>query len=290
MRVLVLGLAKSGTTALAYKIHEALGRDAALHFEPGKTTGAEDTALHARLTAAPGSMITKNLVFPTDETRWHDVFANADRYDRAIWIVRDPRDIIISNFFYHWYGHHSTREKFEEALARTRRKESDPTGTPFVDLVAGTMTDSREQLAAWQSNWYGILGRAAAGIRSHLHVLRYEDFVDGRLDAVSAYLGLELAGDATVPDEHRRVARTRGYDNWRRWFTAEDVDFFRPIVSDFLRTMGYDADDWTLVPMSSLPADEGSGYMKKLRENRASAPARSLLRRAAARLASLAGR
>ncbi len=290
MKVLVLGLAKSGTTALAYKIQEALGDDAALHFEPGKATGAEDRALHRRITSGSGPLVTKNLVFPTDETRWDDIFANAGRYDRAVWIVRDPRDIIISNFFYHWFGHKSTNEKFVEALARTRRKEADPAGTAFIDLVAGTMTDNREHLAAWQSNWYGILGRAAGGIREHLHVLRYEDFVDGRLDAVSDYLGLTLAGDIAVPDEHQRVVRTRGHGNWRRWFTDEDVAFFRPIISDFLDTMGYDSDDWALTPVEALSAAEGSDYMKKLREGRGKAPARSLFRRAAARIKSMARR
>jgi len=105
--------------------------------------------------------------------------------------------------------------------------------------------------------------------------------VDGRLDAVNDYLGLTLAGDVAVPDEHRRVVRTRGYDNWRRWFTEEDVAFFRPIISEFLDTMGYDADDWALTPVEQLSAEEGSAYMKSLRENRPRLPARSLLRRVA---------
>lgn len=285
MRVLVLGLAKSGTTALAYKLRDALGASTPLHFEPGKTTGAEDTALHAGLVAGGDTMVTKNLVFPTGETRWDDIFANADRYDRAVWIVRDPRDIIISNFFYHWFGgHHAASSRYAEALARTRRKQQAPSSIAFVDLVAGTMTDNREQLAAWQRSWYGILGDAAPRIREHLHVLRYEDFVDQRLAALSDYLDIPLAGDVTVPGEHQRVVRTRGYDNWRRWFTEDDVDFFRPILADFLATMGYDADDWRLQPVDHLPESEGSAYMEKLVASGRRGHAPTLLRRLFARL------
>jgi len=288
MKVLVLGLAKSGTTALAYKIHEALGAHAALNFEPGKGAGAEDLELHRELTAAAGSLVTKNLVFPTTETRWDAIFDNAARYDRAVWIARDPRDIIISNFFYHWFGgHKAERAKFEEALARTRRKESDPDAVPFIDLVAGTMTENRAQLAAWQSSWYDILAGAAEGIASRMIVFRYEDLVDSRFDDLNAALGLELAGETRVPEKHQRVARTRGYGNWRRWFTAEDVEFFRPILSRYLAIMGYDPDDWALEPVDRLPSAEGSGYMEKLYTRRDKPAAASLMRRVAARIRSL---
>jgi hypothetical protein len=280
MKVLILGLAKSGTTALAYKIHKALGPDAELNFEPGKTTGAEDLSLHEKITGSSQSLVTKNLIFPTTETRWDDIFANSERYDRAIWIVRDPRDIIISNFFYHWFqGHKTTEEKFRTALQRTRRKEADPGGTPFIDLVAGTMTENREQLGAWQRSWYGILADAAPGIRRHMHVLRYEDFVDAHFDALNSYLGLDLWGATEVPDEHQRVVRTRAYDNWRRWFTDEDVAFFKPILSQFLHTMGYDKDDWGLTQVENLPAEEGSRYMEKLYNSRPRARPGSMLRR-----------
>lgn len=286
MKILILGLAKSGTTALAYKIHEALGSDAQLHFEPGKATGAEDLSLHRALLADSRPAITKNLVFPTTETRWDQIFDNAAAYDRAIWIVRDPRDIIISNFFYHWFqGHKATREKYAIALSRTRRKELEPAGTAFIDLIAGTMTESREQLAAWQNSWYRILLDAASGIEEHMHILRYEDFVDARFTELNRYLGLHLAGGTTVPDEHQRVVRTRAYDNWRRWFIDQDVAFFRPILTDFLKTFGYDPNDWELTPVERLPPSEGSEYMERL-YNKSSQPARgrSLFRRITERL------
>ncbi len=266
MKILVLGLAKSGTTALAYRLRDALGEGAELEFEPGKTAGAEDSELHRRITARTGDGVTKNLVFPTTETRWERIFDNADRYDRAVWIVRDPRDIIISNFFYHWFqGHRASPERYRLALERTREKERNPGALPFIDLVSGTMTDNRAQLEAWQRSWYEILVEAAPGITRHLHVLKYEDLVDERLEELSAYLGIALTGAREIPDEHRRVVRTRAYGNWRRWFTEDDVEFFRPVLGEFLRGMGYDADDWTLQPVEQLPAAEGSGYMESLR-------------------------
>jgi hypothetical protein len=285
MKILILGLAKSGTTALAYKIHEALGANARLHFEPGKGSGAEDRTLHERITSEDTSLVVKNLVFPTTETRWPDIFGNAALYDRVIWIVRDPRDIIISNFFYHWFqAGRSTPDKFQAALSRTRTKEEKPQGSAFVDLIAGTMTENLEQLRAWQTSWYDILEKAAAGINERMFVLKYEDFVDGRLDGLAAYLGLDMSGTVEVAEEHRRVARTRGYGNWRRWFTEKDVEFFRPILSGFLDTMGYDAADWNLTPVERLPAEEGSKYMERLHQNAKKRRGRSLWRRALSRI------
>ncbi len=264
MKILILGLAKSGTTALAYKIHESLGSTAKLHFEPGKIGGAEDSTLHDGIIADNRSCVTKNLIFPTNETRWDEIFSNVHKYDRAVWIVRDPRDIIISNFFYHWFqGHKAAREKFNTALERTLRKEAKPACIPFIDLVSGTMTENRAQLEAWQNSWYDILSRASDQIIGQMHVLKYEDFVDENFSRLNEYLGLALTGATRVPDEHRRVVRTRSYGNWRRWFTSEDVEFFRPILQDFLDKMGYDASDWKLENPESLTREEGSEYRQK---------------------------
>ncbi|MFT5113327.1 MAG: hypothetical protein ACI8P9_002656 [Parasphingorhabdus sp.] len=265
MKVLILGLAKSGTTALAYKIHESMPDGAELEFEPGKTKGAEDLQLHNRITASNRPVVTKNLIYPDQQTRWQEIWANVAKYDRAIWIVRDPRDILISNFFYHWYqGYQVDKQAFELALKRTQQKEQSPSSMAFIDLVAGTMTKDRDQLQAWQQSWYDILNGAAETIQQRMHILKYEDFVDGRVDGLSEYLGISIEGETEVPDEHKRVIRTRGYDNWRRWFTNEDVEFFTPLISSFLQRMGYDHEDWKLIPCDTLPSAEGSEYMQDM--------------------------
>jgi len=285
MKVLILGLNKSGTTALAYKLQEALGQGTALHFEPGRVGGAEDEKIHRDIVAKPGAAVTKNLIFPSTETNWGSVFSNADLYDRAIWIVRDPRDIIISNFFYHWFqGHKAAPEKFQLALQRTSDKEQEPARYAFIDLVCGTMTEGRAQLEAWQRSWYDILDKAAPGIVKHTRVYKYEDFVAQNFAPIKDYLGLAIQGETEVPDEHQRVVRTRSFDNWRRWFTDEDVDFFRPILSEFLATMGYDPDDWRLEYPQSLPSAEGSDYMTKLYEKKVPGSGSKLMRRIRAKL------
>ncbi|GJL81055.1 MAG: hypothetical protein DHS20C01_06890 [marine bacterium B5-7] len=291
MKILILGLAKSGTTALAYKIHAALGLNARLEFEPDTASGAENLSLHDDITSIDDPVVTKNLIFPTNQMNWDNIFANVAKYDRAIWIARDPRDIIISNFFYHWFqGHKAKPEAYRLALARTRAKESNPAGTPFVDLVAGTMTDNRAQLEAWQRSWYDILTGVADRISANMYVLRYEDFVDERFGELNQYLGLSLEGDTEVADEHRRVVRTRGYDNWRRWFTDEDIKFFRPILSEYLNTMGYDANDWALESPDRLPAAQGSEYMEKLRSKDARKSRRPLSSRIKSKITAILSR
>jgi hypothetical protein len=132
------------------------------------------------------------------------------------------------------------------------------------------MTENLDQLQGWQQSWYKILNNAAPQIISHLHVLKYEDFIDKRLDGLSTYLGIKLDGDTEVAAQHQRVVRTRAYGNWRRWFTEQDVEFFKPIIADFLRTMGYNSDDWRLEKVTQLASSEGSDYMKKLNTRSAS--------------------
>ena len=74
-------------------------------------------------------------------------------------------------------------------------------------------------------------------------LFHYEDLVDERFNDLEAYLGFALTGDAQVGPRLSRVVRTKGSGDWRNWFTAADVERFRPIYADYMQRHGY-KDDW----------------------------------------------
>ena len=267
MKVLVLGLPKSGTSILTYRIFDAVpGLWKRLYFEKGARRGAEDVEFHRKICFTLRAVVSKNLIYPNPNTSWDSIFRSTRYYNRCVWIARDPRDIIISNYFYHWLrGHNSPDEMFNKALTLTRDKEQNPASTPFYRLVAETMSSGEEALINWQQSTYGYLTQQAGNINANCHVFHYEDMIEDRLDDLNDYLGFTVVNDVEIDNERKRIVRSKAYDNWRRWFTQEDVDFFKPVLSTYLDTMGYDADDWQLIEEDSLPAEEGSAYMTKLR-------------------------
>ena len=146
------------------------------------------------------------------------------------------------------------------------QKEHDPSSIPFYRLVADTMTDGEEALANWQTSTYGYLNAQADNINRYCHVFHYEDMINNRMDDLNRYLGFTVSNEVEIDNARKRIVRSKAYDNWRRWFTGEDVKFFKPLLSEYLATMGYDSDDWNLVEVNRLPAVEGSEYMQRLHD------------------------
>ena len=95
--------------------------------------------------------------------------------------------------------------------------------------------------------------------------------IDRRLEGLEGYVGVKLRGDASVAAELARVVRTKGYGGWKDWFTAEDVNYLRPVLQPFLDRF-YRGADWELNASPSLPAEFGSGYVERIvNDRRASA-------------------
>jgi hypothetical protein len=58
--------------------------------------------------------------------------------------------------------------------------------------------------------------------------------------------------------------RSATYGEWRHWFVASDIDFFRPMFKTYMDTFGYD-DDWTLAADPVIPRETASGYVEDRR-------------------------
>ncbi len=245
MRILIVGLPKSGTTILTYRVAGAL-QDVAIDFEPADGPGVDG--------GDGRHVVTKKLIGTQTETL--DDFAH---YDRKIWIARDPRDFLVSQSLYRWHREQppeaADRACFERVLARLVAKEAEPASVPFLELEPADYFETLDAVADLRLREVG----------DDWLVFHYEDMVDGQYDELNRYLGFPVAADAEVAEGLERVVRRKGYGDWRDWFTPTDVAHYGAGgLRRYLAAFGYDGDDWTLNQPQSIDPRYSSEYVTTL--------------------------
>jgi hypothetical protein len=120
----------------------------------------------------------------------------------------------------------------------------------------------RRDAAAWSTVLYDMaldFHRA----NDDFVVYTYEDFIAGRCAAIENYLDITLAsGEADVTSQYGHVVRTKTANDWRNWFTADDVAYFRPRLAAFMRAYGY-ADDWAPAAEPHISPAHGSEFVRR---------------------------
>ncbi|MGE0704587.1 MAG: hypothetical protein AB7P22_11705 [Vicinamibacterales bacterium] len=247
MRVVIGGMAKSGTTALFYAVRSGMPPGTLCLFEPKRYRPVPTPHVLAKILANPG-------------VDW----SAFKRFHKKLHIARYPRDRLISAGLYGIYGYPRPISQDAEArlLDLIRRKEADSTSLSFRDIC-----DQFGQILGGD-RIAGYLTRLELGCRTFLqhrdfHCVRYEDFVAGNVQAIEAYLGFDLPGAVQVAPSVKRVERTKGSGDWRNWFTAADVDFFRPRLREAFGVLGYE-DVWDLSPSPRVDPKHGSDYVARL--------------------------
>lgn len=246
MRILVVGLPKSGTTILTYRIAAAC-EEVVVEFEP---TGGPDPALGRDA----ATVVTKKLIGSQTST-----LVDFADYDRKIWICRDPRDFLVSQSLYRWHRDRppdeDDRRRFAEALDTIRAKEADPASVPFLRLKPADYAATFDAVAE--------LWRRECGDGWFLY--RYEDMVAGRYRDLNHYLGFDVDPDATVAAGLERVVRHKSAGDWRDWFTEGDTHHYRTgTMAAYMATFGYDHEDWAINPDPRLDPEHGSRYVQAL--------------------------
>lgn len=241
MRVLIVGEGKSGTTALLRSVAAALDSPTEI-FEP---------ELMAPDDLRPDPLVVKKLLLNW-KTPENDLL---ESFDKRVFIVRDPRDRLVSHLLYDAYNKADSlnAEQREKWLHLLRRKTRNPQGISVVHMINAWWRLSRADLV---SHYVRALDRSTGfnrRIGDQFHKLHYEDYVDAKFAEVDDYLGLSLS-TGVVQKNEERVARSSTHGEWRRWFTPADVEVFRPLSHKWLRKHGYEHRDWDLAD-SSDPLD-----------------------------------
>ena len=257
LKILVVGLAKSGTSILTYRIADGMGEHK-LFFEPKANMGLVDVDIHKQITANP-RMLSKSLFYPNVKNNLNNI---GRLYDKKIWIVRDPRDHLISTFFYRWrHTGQYKKETFDACLELVKKKEAKPGSVSFMKILNTAQYD-----VAHFSKQYAKVAQVLSKVKLNWFVLSYEDFVDNKVEHLNTYLGIKVNTEAGVDPSLKRVERSKAYGNWRSWFTQDDVKALKPILNSKLKALGYDESDWNLDKKPKLSSKQGSEYMIKLTE------------------------
>ncbi|NCC52646.1 MAG: hypothetical protein EOM20_15705 [Spartobacteria bacterium] len=259
-RIVIFGQYKTGTTALFYKIRNSLPPTTRILFEPREfmpEPGDESRAVLAKVILGDPACEPDPVRYPT--------FSD---FTKKIYIVRDPRDWLVSGTLF--LVQQESAIYNDDALLDTvfellEQKERAPRRVSICRLLDKILTVlpgySLKTTTEWITCQHRWLWDFEEGLSDHF-VLSYEDFVDGRLDALQAYLGVPLTGRAEVDPVHDHVVRSKRYGDWRHWFTPEDVDYFRPVFESYLERYQY-AHDWTLSEQPEIRPEHCSGYVRR---------------------------
>ncbi|MDY6994277.1 MAG: hypothetical protein SVR94_16965 [Pseudomonadota bacterium] len=277
MNVLVIGRAKTGTTIISKTIQKSLP-SASYYLEP-KTICFFEHGPHIKENC---SQVVK-IIFEQwiESRRLRDAFMYNEtqlKFDRVIAIRRDLRDELLSRLLYvifHYlltYGHQP--QVIQRWLELWQAKENAPQKYSIRYLI-----EQYDKLVGDNFlNFLKIKPNYSQFLQNHaerVFIIAYENFISGELDNLEHYLGFKMVRNSNVGQNLQRTQRSLAFNNWQRYFTLEDVAFFRPLLSDELTKLGYH-DDWALTPVERLNPAHCSQYIKKL--VREASERRSLLR------------
>jgi hypothetical protein len=262
MKIFILGVGKSGTTALVYKVAGGLPNCQAFSGgQPGKYVGNYENAVYKHTYEERKG---KNFERYAEHLK-------TEHYDRKIWMARDPRDSAISRMLYRWHrGFRGRKRQYEAHLELVIKKEQDPRSVAFYEICRHTGHNgwprSVEEVIEEEHNRYQNMCEFVKELGGDWFLFKYEDMIAWNFDLLNSYLGFKIEADAEVPVStgKAKVVRKKAAGDWRHWFTEEDVELFKPAYLPYMELMGYDGNDWSLSPDPVIEARYSSDYMRKL--------------------------
>ena len=266
MKIFILGVGKSGTTALVYKVAGGLPNCQAFSGgQPGKYVGDYENAVYKH-------------TYEERKGKSFDLYREhlaKEHYDRKIWMARDPRDSAVSRMLYRWHkGHRGNKKQFESHLKRVLKKEQDPRSISFYEICRTTGHNewprSIEDVLKEERLRYNNMSKFVKNLGDDWFLFKYEDMVANNFSDLNAYLGFEVDQDGEVPVStgKAKVVRKKAVGDWRHWFTQEDVDLFKPLYLPYLEIVGYDCNDWSISSNPVIEPQYSSGYIQNLQKRK----------------------
>jgi len=262
VKILILGLGKSGTTALLFKVAAGLpGCRAFSGGKPGKHKGNYRNAVYKH---------TYEERKGKDFDLYKEHLEN-EQYDRKIWIARDPRDAAVSRMLYRWHaGYIGRKEQYKAHLELVKKKEQNPKSIPFYKICRYTDHNSwpiaKKEVIEKERVRYQRMCEFVNGLGSEWFLFNYEDMVSKKFDALNNYLGFMVQEDTEVPAStgKAKVVRKKSSGDWRHWFTEEDAALFKSAYLPYMELIGYDCKDWRVSSNPVIEPEFSSKYMQGL--------------------------
>ena len=266
MKIFILGVGKSGTTALVYKVAGGLPNCQAFSGgQPGKYVGDYENAVYKH-------------TYEERKGKSFDLYREhlaEEHYDRKIWMARDPRDSAVSRMLYRWHkGHRGNKKLFEAYFELILKKEQDPRSISFCEICRYTGHNewrrSIEDVLEEERSRYENMSKFVKTLGDEWFIFKYEDMVANNFSDLNAYLGFEVDqnGEVPVSTGKAKVVRKKAVGDWRHWFTQEDVDLFKPLYLPYLEIIGYDCDDWSISSKPIIEPQYSSVYIQNLQKRK----------------------
>lgn len=265
MKIMILAIGRSGTTALLHKVSSALPGSQA--FSGGKTD---------KVAGVEGDAVFK-FTYNESRGRTFEMFEEHLRqtdYDRKIWIARDPRDNALSRFLFRWYrGSKSAKDQYRSVIELVEKKEKLPGSVPFHELMRyrGQQLQpfkSSVEVAEDERRTFEQMHAFVSGLGDDWCIFKYEELVNNDFSRLNDYLGFNIKADTNIDDSTKKVARKKSTGDWRHWYTQEDVELFRPVYAPYMDLVGYDSQDWSLHEEQIIEPEYASLYLKNLPNRR----------------------
>jgi hypothetical protein len=263
MNYLIVGKAKTGTTAFSKIIANSIP-GSIYHLEP-KGLDYFECKKHDM-----GKTHVVKIIYEhwQSKPRSRNALVHNElsiKFHKRIFIVRDPRDEIISRLLYLVYpwamsGAYQA-EKFAQWVELLKMKESNPASVSFFEMVDAVRlifgADLVTQLKGNIRAYYEFINAAPSGS----YVARYEEFVAGNRAGLENYLGLTFPEKIEL-DDLERTKRSASFNNWKEFFLLEDVRRFKEELGPAIDLYGYE--DWDISTPSKLDPSNYSDYVSSL--------------------------
>jgi len=266
-KYVIVGLAKTGTTVIARTLQRTLQI-------PNFCMEPKNPAEIARAAINCERLVVK-ILFDHWQDRLDDLAEvcagdGTSPPPTVFFVVRDPRDEIVSRLHYFPYAiftsKPSTPEQRASCIALFERKEASPETIGLLDL--------QEDLWRMFGRRFfhpGVLHQRYAEFvqgfvdrpDDRTYLLRYEEFISRTIPEPP--LQAMLSGAQEVPQQEQRVLRSASSGAWNRFFSDRDTAFFNQYFEMFLVKFGYSLERR---PDAGPPVSGtiGSKYVAKLIE------------------------
>ena len=251
LKVCIVAMAKSGSTALFQAIRTRMSGDVLERFEPQALDEAKDYKREQQV-------LTK--IIPFARHNAGDWEAGFKHFDHRLVLVRDPRDLILSGMFFTPQNKNgklwNSDNKFDGLIRRLKLKIDVPEAHNKFGEVMDDFSANRGAKIA--TNYQKLQEQIRDGGR----LITYDDVISGNLD--SLWQDLRLPREPLKSDSRwDHVPRTKASGNWRRWFTEADVATLRPHVDPVLQMFEGLDPNWDLAKSPQLTPAESTDYIVK---------------------------
>lgn len=263
--VLVIGKAKTGTTFLAKAIQNSLSA-CSLEMEPK----AAEFIFDRYREKSSGNEVAK-IIFEHWSNKPNLMSALlADelpvKFDKKVIIVRDPRDELVSRLLYLVKPLKDqgklTDAALDEWLVTLRTIEGGEKKINFQELLDRTGELFNTDLLPSFVNYMKEFSDYFQSKPNSVFAVRYEDLIDKRVEHLEKYLGFSLNYAITEDDLIKRTKRSSSYGSWKSFFHEEDIEYFKPIMAEFMDQIGYN--DWSISSAKLPQKDVTSSYVERL--------------------------